>query len=189
MWGFPRAMPDTASAIWLVSVVSDFKNFFRTGVLKKRRFTSTMVPTGAPASETFCILPPAISIFVPISLSVVRVTRVNFETDAMDGNASPRNPMVEMENRSSLVKILLVAYLSIDSSASSRESPIPLSDTRINDFPPFTTSMVICVAFASILFSTSSLTTEAGRSTTSPAAIWLERISGRILTVVISYQP
>jgi hypothetical protein len=32
---------------------------------------------------------------------------------------------------------------------------------------------------ASILFSTSSFTTDAGRSTTSPAATWLARISGR----------
>src|SRR5436189_4150146 len=32
---------------------------------------------------------------------------------------------------------------------------------------------------ASIAFSTSSLTTEAGRSTTSPAAIWLARSAGK----------
>src|SRR5687767_3706246 len=32
---------------------------------------------------------------------------------------------------------------------------------------------------ASIAFSTSSFTTDAGRSTTSPAAIWLERSAGR----------
>src|SRR5690606_40905610 len=35
------------------------------------------------------------------------------------------------------------------------------------------------LAPASRAFSTSSLTTEAGRSTTSPAAIWLTRMSGR----------
>ena len=42
--------------------------------------------------------------------------------------------------------------------------------------------MSICtrVAPASKLFSTNSLTTEAGRSTTSPAAIWLANRAGNI---------
>src|SRR5829696_6805151 len=39
--------------------------------------------------------------------------------------------------------------------------------------------MVMRVAAASSAFSTSSLTTEAGRSTTSPAAIWFTRSDGR----------
>ena len=185
----PRAIPDMASATWLVSVLSDFKNFFRAGVLKKRLFTSTIVPTGAPASETSLIFPPIISIFVPMSVSLVLVTRQNFDTDAMEGSASPLKPNVEMEKRSSFVNILLVAYRSMDRSASSRLRPCPLSETLMNDFPPFTTSMVIRVDPASILFSTSSFTTDAGLWTTSPAAIWLERISGRILTVVIFHKP
>src|SRR6056297_518807 len=66
-------------------------------------------------------------------------------------------------------------------SASSWAIPNPLSETRIIERPPWPISMVIRELPASTAFSTSSLTTEAGRSTTSPAAILLERISGRIL--------
>ena len=51
--------------------------------------------------------------------------------------------------------------------------PIPLSDTLINSLPPFSVYTNICVAPASIEFSTSSFTTEDGFSTTSPAAIIL----------------
>src|SRR4051794_3267702 len=39
--------------------------------------------------------------------------------------------------------------------------------------------MAMRLAPASMAFSTSSLTTDAGRSTTSPAAIWLARSAGR----------
>lgn len=66
------------------------------------------------------------------------------------------------------------------SMASSRSRPVPLSLMRIRERPPFSISTVIRSLPASMLFSTSSLTTDAGRCTTSPAAIWLERISGRI---------
>src|SRR5258705_9943406 len=45
--------------------------------------------------------------------------------------------------------------------------------------PPDWTSIVIWRAWASSEFSTSSLTTLAGRSTTSPAAIWFATCSGR----------
>src|ERR1019366_7428303 len=51
--------------------------------------------------------------------------------------------------------------------------------TSISFLPPFSRSTSITVAPASIAFSTSSFTTEAGRSTTSPAAIWLMRSEGR----------
>jgi hypothetical protein len=45
------------------------------------------------------------------------------------------------------------------------------------------------VAPASSAFSTSSFTAEAGRSTTSPAAILFERISGRIRTRAMAVSP
>jgi len=45
--------------------------------------------------------------------------------------------------------------------------------------PPSSNWTSILVAPASRLFSISSLSTEAGRSTTSPAAIWLMSRSGR----------
>jgi hypothetical protein len=51
--------------------------------------------------------------------------------------------------------------------------PSPLSLTRIRDVPLFSIEIVISVAAASMEFSTSSLTTDAGRSTTSPAAMRL----------------
>ena len=97
------------------------------------------------------------------------------------------SPRVLIANKSSSLCILLVAYRSGASRASSRFILIPLSETRIRDRPPFSTSIMIRLLFASSAFSTSSLTTDAGRSTTSPAAILLERISGRILILDIIY--
>jgi hypothetical protein len=48
----------------------------------------------------------------------------------------------------------------------------------ISRTPPASSRNVICVAPASRALSSSSRTTEAGRSTTSPAAIWLMSSSG-----------
>ena len=68
---------------------------------------------------------------------------------------------------------------------SSGPMPQPSSLTRIKVLPPCAISTVIRRAPASIAFSTNSLTAEAGRSTTSPAAIRLIaassswRITGR----------
>ena len=50
--------------------------------------------------------------------------------------------------------------------------PEPLSVILINDVPPSLISTDIIVAPASIAFSISSLTIDAGLSITSPAAIW-----------------
>src|SRR4030042_1945249 len=64
--------------------------------------------------------------------------------------------------------------------------PLPLSVTLMRRTPPSCASTDICVAPASREFSTSSLTTEAGLSTTSPAAI-LETTSGnRICMDILS---
>ena len=68
------------------------------------------------------------------------------------------------------------------SSASSRSMPEPLSATRTIACPPCSTSIRMRVAPASSAFSTNSFTTDAGRSTTSPAAILFDRISGSIRT-------
>src|SRR5690606_621719 len=65
--------------------------------------------------------------------------------------------------------------------------PQPSSVTRISALPPLAIATSMRVAPASNAFSTSSLTAEAGRSTTSPAAMRLAaassscRITGRIL--------
>ena len=66
---------------------------------------------------------------------------------------------------------LLVAWRSRASLASSGDMPEPSSVTTIRAAPPPWTSTRTRRAPASTEFSTSSLTTEAGRSTTSPAAI------------------
>ena len=91
----------------------------------------------------------------------------------MVGSASPRKPRVEISLRSSASLILLVAWRQMERQASSIFIPIPLSVTLMKDLPPFWISTSILVAPASIEFSTNSLTQEAGRSTTSPAAILL----------------
>ena len=91
----------------------------------------------------------------------------------MEGRASPRKPRVAMVSRSSAVRSFEVAWRSKASSASSRTMPQPSSVIWMSLLPPASTSMRMRVAPASSEFSSSSLTTEAGRSTTSPAAIWL----------------
>src|SRR5581483_7701510 len=58
--------------------------------------------------------------------------------------------------------------------------PWPSSMTRIMRLPPDSTSTRMVFAPASRAFSSNSLTTEAGRSTTSPAAILLATDSGRM---------
>src|SRR6266478_4382702 len=57
--------------------------------------------------------------------------------------------------------------------------PNPSSAMLMSERPPFLTVTVTRRASASSEFSTNSFTTEAGRSTTSPAAIWLATCSGR----------
>src|SRR3954468_20975454 len=57
--------------------------------------------------------------------------------------------------------------------------PQPSSVTAISERPPSRTTTSMRVAPASRAFSTSSLTAAAGRSTTSPAAMRLTRVSGR----------
>ena len=71
------------------------------------------------------------------------------------------------------MRSLEVAWRSKARRASSRTMPWPLSTMRMSLRPPASTSTRMRVAPASSEFSRSSLTTEAGRSTTSPAAIWL----------------
>ncbi len=100
-------------------------------------------------------------------------------TEAMEASASPRKPRVAMCSRSSALRSLLVAWRSKASTASAAGIPAPLSTTRTSRRPPSRTSTRISSAPASRLFSTSSLTAEAGRSTTSPAAMRLATSGGR----------
>ena len=93
------------------------------------------------------------------------------ETDAIEGSASPRNPKLEIRKRSEVPISLLVACRCRERWASADDMPIPLSVIPTRAVPPSRTSIRILVASASKAFSTSSFTTDAGRSTTSPAAI------------------
>ena len=93
------------------------------------------------------------------------------ETAAILERASPRNPSEAMCSRSSTFSILLVAWRRNASGICSASIPAPLSVIRISFLPPSVISTVTAVAPASMAFSTSSLTTDEGLSTTSPAAI------------------
>src|SRR2546423_306595 len=64
--------------------------------------------------------------------------------------------------------------------------PLPSSPTRIDLRPPSSNEMSMIVAPASTEFSRSSFTTDDGRSTTSPAAIWSATALGRIEIIGIA---
>ena len=157
----------TTSNTLINSARSPRKNFNRAGVRPNRFFTRIRVPASHELGLISIVLQSrchpfaSIPLYVSISIS---------DTDAIDGNASPRNPIKLIFNKSS-VGNLDVACRITAVARSSRPIPDPLSITLINVRPPSTTSITIWSAPASSAFSTNSLTTLAGRSTTSPAAI------------------
>ena len=155
--------------------MSRFMNFIRAGVLKNRSRTTMVVPTGQPAASQDRSLPPSKDRWEPSRSSRVRVSSSTRLTAAVAARASPRKPRVPMAARSSWVRSLEVAWRRKAVRASSRLMPQPSSLTRRKLMPPFCSSTVTVLAPASMAFSTSSFTTEAGRSTTSPAAIRLAR--------------
>src|SRR5579862_378439 len=122
--------------------------------------------------------------FVPASTSMAqawgsfacRVAIDNRATEPIDGKASPRKPSVRIDTRSSSASFD-VAWRSTASARSARLMPSPSSVTRMRRRPPPSVSTSIRRAPASSAFSTSSLTTLAGRSTTSPAAMRLTMAS------------
>ena len=122
---------------------------------------------------------------LPSSSSSCFVFNSTSATEAMDGRASPRKPRVCMLNKSWAEDILEVACLSKAIRASMGDMPFPSSMTWMTVFPTFLRITCICRAPASIAFSMSSFTTEAGRCTTSPAAIWLATESGNKWTISI----
>ena len=126
---------------------------------------------GAPVSSNAVSFPPSMTYFIPLCPSSVFVITSVLVTAAMLDKASPRNPRECMDARSSAVRILLVEWRKKAHLTSSASIPHPLSVTRINEIPPSLISTVTEVAFASIAFSTSSFTIDAGLSITSPAAI------------------
>src|SRR2546423_1494626 len=86
--------------------------------------TSTRVPSGAPASATDATVPPLTRISVPLCCPRARVLSVKCDTDAIDGSASPRNPMVAMAAGSSARLILLVACRSSERLVGEMNQPV-----------------------------------------------------------------
>ena len=153
------------------SVPAVRKNFRRAGVLKKRFRTPTLVPTAPDAGLGSTTASPSIESSHAPASPACRERITKRETDAIDANASPRNPNDAIRSRSSAAAILLVACGATARGRSSRPIPTPSSVTRTSSTPPASSSTRTRVAPASRAFSSSSLTTLAGRSTTSPAAI------------------
>ena len=149
----------------------DFRNFRLAGVLKNNWRTVTTVPPGMPMVSSATISPPSIRSRRPAGAPAGALAISMTETAAMLGRASPRKPNDWMASRSPAVAILLVAKRWTARRTSSGWIPDPSSPTRISAAPAPSTSIRICVAWASRLFSTNSFTTDAGRSTTSPAAM------------------
>ena len=146
-------------------------NFNRAGIGWNRLRTQTVVPRGRPRVPRRSTRPARIPIVAARPLSSTLLATSTSATAAMLGSASPRNPSVEISSRSRTSSILLVAWRWNASSNWSGGMPWPSSATRISRSPPPSTSTRTSDAPASSALSTSSLTTETGRSTTSPAAI------------------
>ena len=116
-------------------------------------------------------MPPETEIWLP-SNPLARLMMLRRPTAPSEGKASPRKPKLWIFVRSD-PSILEVACRLSARGRSSGRMPQPSSITRISVLPPSEISTRIWRAPASKAFSTSSLTAEAGRSTTSPAAIRL----------------
>jgi hypothetical protein len=167
----------SASTQCAASVAADLRNLRRAGVCEYRSSTSTVVPTG-PAAGVISPLALALSMHEADAAPSVRLVMRTLATDAIDASASPRKPSVSTRSSSASVAILLVAWRVNASASSAGAMPWPSSLTTMRRTPPSSMRSVIRPAPASIALSSSSRTTEAGRSTTSPAAIWLTRRSG-----------
>ena len=170
----------TTSNTDIISARSVRKNFNRAGTLANRFSTRIRVP---PCQSDGRISPVSQSRCQPFSSAPLFVSIVIFDTDAIDGNASPRKPIYVIFCKLSSGNFD-VAWRIIARCKSSRDIPEPLSTTDISVRPPSVTSTTIWSAPASSAFSTNSLTTDAGRSTTSPAAIWFTKKSGNTRTVI-----
>ena len=162
------------------SVLSARRNLRRAGTLKNRSRTSTLVPGGCEAGAGAPSAPSRASTLQACSAPLEREVSDSRDTEAMLGSASPRNPRVATRSRSDERCDLAGRVPGEREAISCGSMPMPSSRTRISPQPPRSSSTSMREAPASREFSTSSLTTEAGRSITSPAAIWLMSSSARI---------
>ena len=118
-----------SSMIWRSSAALLLRKFLRAGTLKNRFFMLILVPSGQAHTSCLMTLLFSISIYVPSSSSARFVFISTWATAAIEASASPRNPMVLIRNRSSICRILLVAWRSNDMRASVSLIPLPLSIT------------------------------------------------------------
>ena len=189
MSGLASIKAATLSVTAFSSCAGFLRNRARTGVLKKRSDTVTVVPSAAPHCSTAEIAPPSEEIFAPLAAPCGRLTISVLETAAIDASASPLKPKVEMLSRSDAVASFDVAWGKNAFFKLSASMPQPLSVTTILRMPPSSIATVMRSAPESIAFSNSSLTTDAGRSITSPAEIRLYTLLSRILILGISSPP
>ena len=139
-------------------------------MLKKRSATRTVVPCGQATRSTWRISPPSTLTRTPGPSQVPVVSSMR-DTEAILASASPRNPSVVIASRSLSVATLLVACWAKASSTSTGSIPCPSSTTSMSAVPASSSWTEMRPAPASNEFSISSLITDAGRSTTSPAAM------------------
>ena len=151
-----------------------FQELAPSGDVEKSDRTSIEVPRGRAYGSATRTRPPSIDTRWPSPgrSAVVSSTRA---TAAMEHRASPRKPRVATRSRSSKLADLRGRML-----VEGEEGIVPphaaaVVGDRDPRRPPPSSSTRTSVAPASRAFSTSSLTTDAGRSTTSPAAIWETR--------------
>src|SRR3712207_3616685 len=135
---------------------------------------------GGPGLDRF---PPRTRTRAPRVAPLSQGVRTSEETAPMAWRTSPLKPKVSTRPRSSELRILLVACRATALSASSGDIPEPSSRARIREMPPPSISTSTLVAPASREFSISSLTAEAGRSMTSPAAILCAASGARTRTL------
>lgn len=154
------------------------RNLRRAGTLPNRSSTRMRVPGGKAAGPSSVTTPWSVTRFQPSSAPRGRLSMVRRATEPIEGSASPRKPSVETISICSSGSFE-VAWRSSARAISSGRMPQPSSVTSMRSKPPEAMRTVICVAPASTAFSTSSLSAEAGRSTTSPAAMRLTRCSGK----------
>src|ERR1035437_6937404 len=146
-------------------------NARRAGGFANRPLTSIRWPAMGRAGCSSATNPYSTVIIAPSVAPGSALRASTRETAAMLASASPRNPSDSMRPSSAMLESFEVAWRMKASGRSTGGIPAPSSNTRMRSMPAPWTSIVMCSAPASRLFSTRSLTTDAGRSTTSPAAM------------------
>ena len=102
-------MCSISSVMLFPSLDGDFKNFFLAGTLKNKSLTIIVVPSGIPASSNTHSLPPSTTYLVPIKSVLVFVRNSTLPTALMLDKASPLNPRLVTEIKSSKLFIFYVA--------------------------------------------------------------------------------